>query len=657
MPGQHSGLRTECTSQSKQRAPPNFDKTRPATASAFIVDSQPLSHTSSLLALAALGLLASLPGLKSAQAGGATSRPDTMPVSQVHRGMKGYGLTVFEGTRPERFDVEVIDVLKNFRPRQDLILVKTKHPRLEVAKVVAGMSGSPIYLNNKMIGAYAYGWSFGSEPVAGVTPIDNMIEDLQRPLPDKIFGWPLKPVATSSDSGKRAMNDAGRFRGARYDLHAHASALAQRHAPAGTATAMPVATPLLVGGMSNGAIALARDLMSPLGIEPLQAGGGGTQDPAAPKRYEDGGAVGVQLIRGDMSAMGLGTVTRVEGDKLVAFGHPMMEAGVTALPTSIGKVLWFLASDQRSFKIGMGVRDVGALIQDRQASITISHTAQAPIVPLKVSIKGMPGVPSSNWRFEIAHEKFMTPSFMAVAIGSALQSVANERQDVSWTAVSKLKIKGYGEIRLEDYGVAMGGTPEAGEFARSNLVRAVGSVLNNPWQPAFIEGAEIEVELHYARDILRLRGAELLESEIDAGKPARVRVTLVPYSGPEQTRILSVDLPAYLAGQTVALDIAPGYAEEREVAAPDSLKDLIGNFVSPIYPPKSLVVSYDSGSGLAFRGRVAKNLPPGAVDAIRPTTSSIGPDSVESSVRAVTPVGQFVVGRDRVSVVIRPALR
>ncbi|HYP89763.1 MAG TPA: SpoIVB peptidase S55 domain-containing protein [Polyangiaceae bacterium] len=619
-----------------------------------------MRHTSSLLAFAALGLLASLPlGLKSARAGGATSRPDTMPVSQIHRGMKGYGLTVFEGTRPERFDVEVIDVLKNFRPRQDLVLIKTKHPRLEIAKVVAGMSGSPIYLDNKMIGAYAYGWSFGSEPVAGVTPIDNMIEDLQRPLPDKIFGWPLKPggSAPKNPNGPQAMNGASRFRGVGYDLREHAAALAQRAAPAGAITAAPVATPLLVGGMSNGAIALARDLLSPLGIEPLQAGGGGTQDPAAPKRYEDGGAIGVQLIRGDMSAMGLGTVTRVEGDKLVAFGHPMMEAGVTSLPTCIGKVLWFLASDQRSFKIGMGVRDVGALIQDRQASITISHSAQAPVVPLKVSIKGMPGLPSSNWSFEIAHEKFMTPSFLSVAIGSALQAVANERQDVSWTAVSKLKIRGYGEIRLEDYGVAMGGTPEAGEFARSNLVRAVGAVMNNPWQPAFIEGAEVEVELHYARDILRLRGAELLEPEIDAGEPARIRVTLVPYSGPEQTRILSVPLPAYMAGQTVSLDIAPGYTEEREVAAPDSLKEMIGNFVSPIYPPKSLVVSFDSGAGLAFRGRVAKNLPPGAVDAIRPTTSSIGPDSVESSVRAVTPVGQFVVGRDRVSVVIRQALR
>ncbi len=580
-----------------------------------------------------------------------------MPVSQVMRGMKGYGLTVFEGTRPERFDVEVIDVLKNFRPHQDLILIKTKHPRLEVAKVVAGMSGSPIYLNNKMIGAYAYGWSFGSEPVAGVTPIENMLQDLVRPLPDKIFGWPLT-MRPKGQSGAQANNDRSRFRGADYDLASHASALSRLRAPTTSAVATPVATPLLVGGMTSGAIGLARDLLSPLGIEPLQAGGSGAADPSAPTRYEDGGAIGVQLIRGDMSATGLGTVTRVEGDKLVAFGHPMMEAGVTALPTAIGKVLWFLASDQRSFKIGMPVREVGALVQDRQASIVISHSAKAPVVPVKVAITGMPGLPSSNWNFEIAHEKFMTPSFMAVAVGSALQAVANERQDVSWIARSKLRIQGFGEIEFEDFGVAIGGTPEAGEFARTNLVRAVGAVLNNPWQPAFVEGVEVRVELHYARDILRLRGAEVLEPEIEAGKPARVRVTLVPYSGPELTRVISVPLPVYLAGQTVSLEIAPGYLEEREVAAPDSLAELVGNLAQPSYPPKSLVVSFGSGgAGVAFRGRVAKNLPPGALDAIRPTTSSIGPDTVLSTVREVAPIGKFVVGRDRVSVSIRPVLR
>jgi len=145
-------------------------------------------RSTTLIALAALGgLLCSVPLLApEAQAQDLPNRPDILDVPQLRHGMKGYGLTVFEGTRPEKFDVEIIDILKNFRPRHDLILIKTMHPRLEVAKVVAGMSGSPIFINGKMIGAYAYGWTFGKEPVAGVTPIRTMLDDLERPLPKEI---------------------------------------------------------------------------------------------------------------------------------------------------------------------------------------------------------------------------------------------------------------------------------------------------------------------------------------------------------------------------------------------------------------------------------------------------------------------------------------
>lgn len=626
-------------------------------------------RSSSLLFAAALvGLLLPLPlGLRPAHADGSSNRPDIMPVSDIHPGMKGYGLTVFQGTTPERFDVEVIDVLKNFRPKQDLILVKTKHPRLEITKVVAGMSGSPIYLNDKMIGAYAYGWSFGSEPVAGVTPIRNMLDDLARPLPDQIDGWPLKlvpvvgkPVAarerrTGSDGARRFRGELGR-----YDVREHAAQLASAIGldKSQVSALTPVSTPILMGGMSSRSIAFAQQLMTPLGLEPLQAGGGASAEASAPTRYVDGGAVGVQLVRGDMSAMGLGTVTRVEGDKLVAFGHPMSELGVTALPTAIGRVLWFLASDQRSFKIGMAVRDVGALVNDRQSAIVVSHTAKAPVIPLKMSIHGAPGFANSNWNFEIAHDKFMTPSFASVALGSALQAVANEHQDVSWTATSKLKIKGYPELTLQDYGVSMGGTPEAGEFVRSNLVRAIGTVLNNPWQPALIESARMDVELRYARDILRLRGASLLESEIDAGEPARIRLSFVPFSGPDVTRVVTVPIPAHLAGQTVNLEIEPGYAEERDQPAPDTLAELVKNLENPVYPAKSVVVSFNTGdSGVTFKGRVAHDLPPGALDAIRPATSSIAPETFATTTRVVVDLPQFMVGRDRVSVTVRPVLR
>ncbi len=597
-----------------------------------------------------------------------------MPVSQIKRGMKGYGLTVFEGTKPERFEVEVIDVLRDFLPRQELILIKTKHPRLEVAKVVAGMSGSPVFIDGKMIGAYSYGWSFGSEPVAGVTPIQNMLNEMSLPLPDSINGWPLKLVPGTRERQKAAAKPGAgdgklgyRFQGElgkaeSYDLMAHGKQLSRSQsamAPQASSPLRPVATPLMMSGMTPSAIGLSHQLLEPLGLEPLQAGGGGkTPEAGAPTKYEDGGAIGVRLIRGDMNAMGLGTVTRVEGDKLVAFGHPMMQAGVTAMPTAIGKVLWFLASEQRSFKIGMPVRDLGALVNDRVASIVVSQTAQAPVVPVSMTIRGVRGNPLSNWKFEVAHEKFMTPTFMAIALGSALQAIASEREDVTWTAKSKLKIKGYGEIALEDYGVSIGGTPEPGEFVRSNLVRSVGAVMNNPWQPAIIESASMELELRYARDIVRLRGAELLESEIDAGQAARIKLTLVPFSGPEQTRVISVPLPTHLAGRSLTLEIGPGYMEEREKAPPNTLAELIKNLEDPVYPPKTVVVSYGSGDGaLAYNGKVATNLPPGALDALRPTTSSIAPEAFQTNARQVVPLDQFLIGRDRVTVTIRPILR
>lgn len=621
---------------------------------------------STLSIAALLGVLVSIaPSLTPARAEGKATRPDIMPVNEIKRGMKGYGLTVFEGTKPEKFGVEVIDVLDNFQPQQELILIKTEHPRLDVAKVVAGMSGSPIFINGKMIGAYAYGWTFGTEPVAGVTPIRNMLDDLERPLPKEIDGIPLGalPPPKQAMRSKVRGDSANRFKGelGGYDVTRHATQLAQAKAKiigGASVSLKPVSTPILMGGMTARSVAFAEELLSPLGLEPLQAGGGGKPDPKAPTRYVDGGAVGVQLIRGDMSATGLGTVTRVEGDKLLGFGHPMLNSGVTNLPTAIGSVLWFLASDMRSFKIGMPVRSVGALVSDRQSSIVVSQSVQPPVVPVSLKVKGAPGAPFTDWHFEIAHEKFMTPAFMAVALGNALQSTASERQDVSWTATAKLSIKDHGEIMLEDQGVAVGGTPDERDFAQSPLVKAAGAILNNPWEPAVLLGAEVEIELRYERDILRLRGVDVIDSEVDAGQPARVRLTLEPYSGKAITRVFSVPLPRHLAGETVDISFEPGYNVEHERAAPESLAELIHNLENETYPAKSVVASYASGAGaVAYKGRVAKNLPPGALDSIQPMTTSVSPDAFGTQIRRVFTLGQFMTGRDSVSVKVRPVLR
>jgi hypothetical protein len=594
-----------------------------------------------------------------------------MTVDQIRPGMKGHGLTVFEGTRPEKFGVEVIDVIKNFRPRQDAILIKTFHPRLDVVNVVRGMSGSPIYIDGKMIGAYAYGWSFGKEPVAGVTPIESMLEDLERPLPKSIFGWPLEPLPVTKKAAPReASRDTGRdsaesaatrFVGTVTDYHLdeHAAQLGERNGTGkkDVGGLRAVATPILLGGMGELASGMARELLEPLGLEPQQGGGGGAPDPNAPLHYEDGGAIAVQLISGDLSATGLGTVTRVEGDRLVAFGHPMMAGGVTSLPTAVGRVSWFLASEAASFKLGSAVRPLGALVNDRQASIVVSETAKAPVVKVSFHIDGVPGAPYRDWNFEVAHEKFMTPTFLAMALGDALQATASERQDISWTAESKLRIKGQPEVSLEDFGVSIGGTPDPREFIRSHLVSSVGGVLNNPWEPAMVESIDVKIKLDYARDIVRLREARAQETEVDAGQPVNIVLTLIPFAGPPLTRTISVPVPKYLAGSTLKLSIRPGHSVPREKATPETLGEFVSNLEDPIFPPKSVVVSYAAGGGVAFKGRVAENLPPGALDSIRQRAASFSPEAFKSNRYHVVELEDFMVGSDSVSVKVRPLLR
>jgi hypothetical protein len=497
-----------------------------------------------------------------------------------------------------------------------------------------------------------------------------MLEDLDRPLPKSIFGWPLEPlpmprVARKAEHPEARLdpldNPATRYAGnvSDYHLDEHAAQLRQHgaHGKRDAGGLAPVGTPILLGGMGDLASGMARELLAPLGLEPQQGGGGGAPDPNAPHHFEDGGAIAVQLISGDLSATGLGTVTRVEGDRLVAFGHPMMGGGVTSLPTAVGRVSWFLASEAASFKLGTAVRPLGALVNDRQASIVVSESAKAPIVRVSVHIDGAPGAPYRDWNFEVAHEKFMTPTFLAMALGEAVQATAAERQDISWTAESRVKFKGQREITLEDFGVSIGGTPDPREFIRTHLVSSVGGVLNNPWEPAVVESVAVRLKLDYARDIVRLREARAIETEVDAGQPVNIVLTLIPFAGPPLTRTISVPIPKHLAGSTLKLAIRPGHSVAREKANPETLAEFVNNLEDPIYPPKSVVVSYAAGGGVAFKGRIAENLPPGALDSIRQRTASFSPEAFKSNRYHVVELADFMVGSDTVSVKVRPILR
>jgi hypothetical protein len=610
---------------------------------------------------ALLGLALSIPSLSTtAEAEGRANRPDVIAVKDIKKGMKGYGLTVFEGEKPERFDVEVIDILTSFRPRQELILVKTIHPRLEVAKIVGGMSGSPIFLNGKMAGAYAYGWTFGVEPVAGVTPIRSMLDDLDRPLPKMLHGYPLQALPGKKtarvDSERR-----GRYAAADYSVFEHSKEMAAKVAPVEHrgAELSPVSTPLLLGGMNSGGLQIAEELFGRLGLSPLQAGGSAASEKKGKiEGYVDGGAIGVDLIRGDMSGMGLGTVTRVEGDRLVAFGHPMMEIGVTSLPTTQARVLWFMASHMRSFKMGEGTSPLGALVNDRQASIVVDERIEAPTVGVTLDIKGIPGAPYKQWNFEVAHDKFLTPALLGVALGNGLQSTATERQHVTWSMTSRVKFHGYPAITIEDFGASPAGSPGGSQVAQSNAISAIGEVLNNPWTHARVEKIDVSVSISFGREVATLRAVQLLTPTVDPGGKARIRLHLEPFDGESFTRTVAVPVPEKFAGKSLMISIQPGYAVEPVRAAPENLAELISNLEAGTELPRSLVFSYQSGEGgTAHQGVVTQNLPPSALDVLTSTSSSHSPPQFHTMVHQVEEMPLFVVGSDSITVQVRKARR
>jgi hypothetical protein len=513
------------------------------------------------------------------------------------------------------------------------------------------------------------------EPVAGVTPIRSMLDDLERPLPSMLRGSPLGVLpgrterARVSDATGAARGEQSVRLGARsgsggaldYDLGAHAAALAAR-APLPPAGLVPVSTPLMVGGATQSAIAALGDLLEPLGVTPLAAGGTGSAQPAGQDvqdgGFVDGGSIGVSLIEGDMSAIGLGTVTRVEGPRLVAFGHPMMQVGVTALPTSQSRVLWFMASQNRSFKMGESTRRRGVLVNDRQASIVVHQDKQAYTVPVRVHIDGEIGAPDRDWSFELAHDAFVTPMFLAVAVGSALEAAAAERRDVTYSILSRVKFAGYPELTIEDFGSAPTGTPTTNELGRSSLLRAVGSVFDNEWEHVRLESVDVSVALRMEREVASLRGVELLTPEVEPGGAARLRVTLEPFGGKRETRVLSVNIPERFAGQRVELELRPGYEVEIVRASSESLAELLANLEDPTLAPRSLVVSYKTGDGAAaYAGHVALDLPAGVLDSLGTERSSVGPAQFASERHRVFELPYYVVGKDRVTVEVRERLR
>lgn len=570
---------------------------------------------------------------------------ETMPIDEVRPGMRGYGLTVFRGTRPERFDVEVLDTIHNFRPRQDLILIRPTHPTLEHAGTVGGMSGSPIFVDGRLIGAYAYGWEFGRDPVAGVTPIGSMLAELRRPrrTPPGLIPGSGAPLDVAPPAAPRA----------RWETLSRSALAARAPVPTAYGSLVPAMTPMAVAGMGARATEHLAEALAPFGLVPLQgAGGGGTaQTPSdAPTRYENGGAIGVRMIQGDISGNVTGTVTLVTPQGVLAFGHPMMGLGETAFPATIARVMWILASERRSFKMSEPLRSLGSLVADRGPAVVVDERATAPTVPMRVTVHGVEGAPHPEWNVTLAGQRPMTARLAASVVESALEETVSDMAEAAWTVRSRVTLRGREPLEFTDHGTGMEGVrslPAPGGF------EVLTRVVDNAFAMVPVDRIEVDLTMHWRRDFAYVRAVTAGVTEVEPGGAVDLRVQLGRYGAAPEMRTVRLEVPRELAGRELDVEVAGGNEVVPDLPEPETLDDLLRN-VSTRFPDDALVVSVRMpGQGVTLHGRVIPNLPGSAFDALRPSVSTESGEPFPNYRRTVVPVGRVVLGRDRIRLRVR----
>jgi len=493
---------------------------------------------------------------------------DTLRPEQLRPGMKGYGLSVFKGTKPERFEVEVLGVLKNAFPKMDMILIRLSGADLEKHKVIAGMSGSPIYIEGKLIGALAYGWGFENEPLAGVTPIHNMLAELNHTGSGSTA--PLAAAGTGSE-----------------------------------ATPKPLLTPLALGGFSMRSLARFEAEFGRYGF--VATAGGSTSSRAAGK-LEPGSAIGVELIRGDLNAVAIGTVTHIEKNKVLAFGHPFFEAGLIEAPAVLGEVHTVMSSVARSFKLASGAGELGALVGDWQSCIVADTQRRAAMIPVGVRVHNRGSGHRANYAFEVVRNELLSPLLVRMAVSEAVGAASGSSQDTM--------VKFGVTIECTNRVLQVSDTafhPQGG-LLDPQVIKTVAGLFATPFGKPAIKRIDVEVEAELTRRTAEIKRAYFSKTQVERGDKAELCVVLKPFGGTEEIRKIHVPVPAATENlRELAVAVLAGEQAPADIAAPESLDDLL-NAVEKQHQATDLVLLVQRpGQTLQYRGKLLKQLPPSAV--------------------------------------------
>lgn len=509
-----------------------------------------------VLALAALALAlpAQMPpppaSTPATAAGPPPSTGGFFPLSQVHRGLTATAWTVFSGTKPEPMGVEILGVLRNARgPHQDLILARLTGARPQYTGVVEGMSGSPVYVGNKLLGALAYRiGQFSKEPIAGITPIEQMLPVRNLPSGASQTAFADPPVPGQSEFATAAAGSGMGFR--------------------------PMETPLVMAGFNPAAVQLWQQKLAGTGLAQVAAGGIGgssSQDsvkpsPAAEATMQPGSAVSALLVSGDVEVSATCTVTYLDARHLLACGHPLFQSGPVSLPMTTADVLTTLASPLNAFKIINTGATIGAFDEDRASALGGLIGAEAHMIPVHITIHDSSGDRHVNVR--ILDLPSLTPQAFEVVLYNALLQNNDSTANTSYHLTGSVDLQGYPPAPLNLWTSA--GDPLAPQM---NTALQAGErfteLYTNGARRGEIRSIDIHVDAIPRIVKVELESARLVSNDlVQAGQTVVVEATLRPWRQPLRNVRIPIVLPARLQPGAVRLLISDAGTLDRTLNQP-----------------------------------------------------------------------------------------
>jgi hypothetical protein len=432
--------------------------------------------------------------------------PPLMHVDDIQAGMKGIGKTVFSGTTIEEFDVEILGVLKNQSPHGDVIMAKISGGSLPIEKIgiIGGMSGSPIYIDGKLIGALATGQIFPKEPmIAGITPIHEMLDDANRVVPD---------MTTTSNTGVSISDFANSF--------------------PRPFNSVSIQTPLLVSGGDQRLLAFMQEHLAAFNMFPAQ-GGAVSQGIAqnADTDLQPGSSIGIQLIRGDMDVSAIGTVTyRDDNEKIIAFGHPMFYAGNIQIPMTAAYVHFVSSNQIFPYKVASPLDIVGTITQDRRTGISGILGPSPRMIPLNITVQhdGEQAV-VKEYSFEVIDHPVFIPLLMNFAGLDALLATESVLGDATIRTHSTIRLKDQPPLIMEEMFTGNQNTLAS----VSNVFNPLSLLMNNSFTPVSLEEVSLDITIKDAIQSAEIVGVRIQNNVVRPGEVVEATISLRPYGEEE----------------------------------------------------------------------------------------------------------------------------